>query len=265
MSEKKKGGGILFYMVPVVLLIGMAVFGFFFMKDFLAYKSAGDEYAEINEAYIQEEVPAENAGGAGSAAKEYYPALSVDYDALASVNEDFSAVLYIPALDIQYPIVHSRDNEDYLHETFEGKRNFAGCVFLDCDASADYSDLNSVIYGHNMKNGSMFGKLKRFRQEAGVCDSDPYIYLYRADGVRKYRIFSYYLTNEGSDAYKVVENDADYDAYVERALRNSVYTEYDSSAVDFSSRPLLLTLSTCAGRSGGSQRFVVHGALAAVI
>ncbi len=258
MQEKKKNG-ILFYLVPLLLLCGMAVFGYFFMKDFLEYKRAGDEYSAITEEYIQPEEE-ENVGDAAP----QYPVLNIDYAALAAENEDFSAVLSIPALSIQYPVVHSKDNSDYLHTTFERKRNFAGCIFLDCAAAADYSDRNSLIYGHNMKNGSMFGTLKRFRKEAGLCDTDPYIYLYRADGVRKYRIFSYYLTREGSSAYKVVSTDEEYDSYVAAAMKNSVYQEYDSNAVDFSDRPKLITLSTCAGKSGGSERFVVHASLVGV-
>ena len=258
MQEKKKNS-LLFYMVPVLLLCGMAVFGFLFMKDFLAYKQAGDEYSAIAEEYIQPEAE-DNAGDTAP----QYPVLNIDYAALQQENGDFSAVLSIPVLQLQYPIVHSKDNSDYLHTTFEGKRNFAGCVFLDCDADGDYSDRNSMIYGHNMKNGSMFGTLKRFRKEAGLCDTDPYIYLYRADGVRKYRIFSYYLTREGSSAYNVVNTDEEYDAYVAAAVKNSSYQEYDSAAVDFAERPDLITLSTCAGRSGGSERFVVHAALVGV-
>lgn len=260
--QKKKKNGIFFYLVPVLLLCGMAVFGYLFMKDFLAYKQAGDEYSAIVEAYIQP-VQTEDEENVGETAPQY-PVLDIDYAALEQENEDFSAVLSIPVLSLQYPIVHSKDNNDYLHTTFEGKRNFAGCVFLDCEASEDYSDRNSMIYGHNMKNGSMFGTLKRFRKEPGLCDSDPYIYLYRADGVRKYRIFSYYLTQEGSSAYNVVSTDEEYDAYVAAALKSSSYQEYDSSAVDFTDRPDLITLSTCAGKSGGSERFVVHASLVGV-
>lgn len=256
MKEKKKGG-FLFYMVPVLLICGMVVFGYFFMKDFLEYKQAGDEYGALAEEYIQPQ----GEGNVGDSAPQY-PVLDIDYAALQQENEDFSAVLSIPVLQLQYPIVYSKDNSDYLHITFEGKKNFAGCVFLDCEANGDYSDRNSMIYGHNMKNGSMFGTLKRFRKEAGLCDADPYVYLYRADGVRKYRIFSYYLTREGSSAYNVISTDEEYDNYVAAAVKSSVYREYDSSAVDFAERPKLITLSTCAGRSGGSERFVVHAALA---
>ncbi len=254
--QKKKKNGIFFYMVPVLLLCGMMIFGYLFMKDFLTYKEAGDEYSAIIEEYIQPETE-DNVGDV----EAQYPLLEIDYTALQAENDDFSAILSIPVLQLQYPIVHSKDNNDYLHITFEGRENFAGCIFLDCDASADYSDRNSMIYGHNMKNGSMFGTLKRFRKEAGLCDADPYIYLYREDGVRKYRIFSYYLTREGSSAYHVVHSDVDYDGYVAAAVKNSVYQEYDSHAIDFAERPDLITLSTCAGRSGGSERFVVHAAL----
>ena len=161
-KKKSSGvGGLLFYMVPVVAVAAMLIFGGLFLRDYMEYKAAGDEYADLAEDYIRgggaEEANASagNAGGAageGTGAKALpYPALEIDYDALLNTNADFACVLYIPVLDLRYPVVYSSDNADYLHKTFEGKRNFAGSIFYDCLSPHDFRAKNTFLFGHNMK------------------------------------------------------------------------------------------------------------------
>ncbi len=264
-SRKQRKPGFFYYMIPVVLLLVMVVFGVLFMRDFLAYKEADDEYSSLNEniEIVPDTAAGDNAdtaseGGADVTAADYYPTLNIDFQAFADRNSDFVGVLYVPALDILYPMAKSKDNADYLHHTFEGKYNFAGCIFMDMVASDDFSDRNTFIFGHNMKNGSMFGKLKHFSTEDGLAASDPYVYVYTTKTVRKYRIFSYYQTDYNSDAYNDITDDAGYDTYVQKALKRSVFREYQND-VDFTARPLMLTLSTCSGKNSG-QRFLVHSA-----
>lgn len=271
-EEKKKSSGIgvfLFYMVPVVAIAAMLIFGGLFLRDYMEYKSAGDEYADLAEDYIRGDAEEANAvtGDADGAAGESagaealpYPSLQIDYDALLSTNADFACVLYIPVLDLKYPVVYSADNADYLHKTFEGKRNFAGSIFYDCMSPHDFRAKNTFIFGHNMKNGSMFGTLKKLEKEPGLCASNPYIYVYTKGYVRKYRIFSFYETTDGSVTYDDFEGTDGYDQYVKRCLSKSTFA-IDEQTIDFTKRPAMLTLSTCIGRSGGNQRFVVHGAL----
>ncbi len=83
------------------------------------------------------------------------------YEDFCNINNDFIGIIEIPSLGICYPLVQGEDNEKYLHTTFEGNQNPAGCIFLDCENSKDMSDGQIFIYGHNMKDGSMFGKLKK--------------------------------------------------------------------------------------------------------
>ncbi|MCI6948741.1 MAG: class B sortase [Oribacterium sp.] len=275
MSEggKKKSsgiGGLLFYMVPVVAVAAMLIFGGLFLRDYMEYKAAGDEYADLAADYIrggdadEANAVAGNADGAAGesvGAKSLpYPSLQIDYDALLNTNADFACVLYIPVLELRYPVVYSSDNVDYLHKTFEGKQNFAGTIFYDCLSPHDFRAKNTFFFGHNMKNGSMFGTLKKFEKEPGLCASNPYIYVYTKGYVRKYRIFSFYETTDGSATYDDFEGTDGYDQYVKRCLSKSTLA-IDEHTIDFAKRPALLTLSTCIGRSGGNQRFVVHAAL----
>lgn len=181
----------------------------------------------------------------------------IDYAALRSVNPDFAGVISIPALHLRYPMAFSTDNKEYLSRSYDGSPSGAGCIFVDCRADRSLSDRNTMIYGHNMKDWSMFGSLKRFLQEEGLCASDPFIYVFTADGIRKYRIFSYYVADAGSAAYDTVDSDTAYDRYLRSARVSSEYTEEE---MDFGRRPKLLTLSTCHS-SGHRYYFVVHAAL----
>ena len=277
-NKRKNGGGkIISRRIFAALLIVFLVSGGLFLHDFLTYKKGESDYAAVNAAITVEEAPeaAEAAGTTENAAAaddeageqdeaEEYPALAVDFDKLGKTNADFVGVLYIPALDLYYPVAHSHDNAEYLRRTFSGEQNPCGSIFLDKAASADFSDLNTFIFGHNMKNGTMFGSLKRFSREEGLCDADPYIYLYTKDAVRKYHIFSYSVCSVNDDLYRNISGKDGYGPYVKHAQNLSEYRpETDTYKDDFSQYPPILTLSTCYG-TAHTQNFVVFGALTGI-
>ena len=108
----------------------------------------------------------------------FYPGLEISHDELKEINPDYLGIITIPALDLVYPMVQGEDNDHYLHVTFEGSKISSGCIFVDCRHRADFTDYNTLIYGHNMRNMTMFGSLKRFIQNTELCDTDPYIYIY---------------------------------------------------------------------------------------
>ena len=169
-----------------------------------------------------------------------------------------ACVLYVPALDMTYPVVYSKDNEDYLHKTFEGKYNFAGCIFYDYLSERNFKGYNTFIFGHNMKNGSMFGSLKAIYKKGGedLIADNPHIYIYTRDKVIEYNIFAYYTTAADSYSYTEVTSDDEYDDYISYIKRSSMVDIPEG--LSFEERPALLTLSTCAGQAGSGRRFVVH-------
>lgn len=260
------------WLIPAVLLV-VFVFSFAnFMREFLTYQQAKNEYKELGK-YIEvipegEEAPsdAEAEESTAEAPEEdekeqyQYPNLQIDYDGLMATNSEFVGVIYIPVLNLTYPIAQSTGNDKYLHTTFEGTRNASGCIFLDCAASKDFSDSNSFIFGHNMKNGTMFGSLKQFLQKEELCDEDPYIYIYQKDQVLVYRIFAYYTIPVRDDVYDDFSGDDGYDAYVADAGKHSVYHSSKEEKIDWSLRPKLLTLSTCYA-TGHVNNFIVQAAL----
>ena len=179
----------------------------------------------------------------------------IDFKELKSVNEDIVGWLRIRALDISYPVVQAEDNDYYLHRTFEGVENFAGCLFVNCDNEADFTDQNTIIYGHNMKNGSMFGKLKNF-QEEDTFNKSRYFWVFSEDFIYQYRIFTAMTVNKVGINYQTFFTEGEFQEFKDAAFRNSVV---ENTGVKLSYDDRIVTLSTCTGND--ATRFVVMGKL----
>ena len=177
----------------------------------------------------------------------------VNFDELLAINDEIIGWLEVESLDISYPIVQAADNDFYLHRTFRKQDNFAGSIFLDCINRPDLSNRNNVIYGHNMKNGSMFGTLKKFREQE-TYDKSPYFWVYTPKKIYKYEIFSASVVGTYSDSYKVAfANSMEFQNFLNLAKQQSmIETKTQANFTD-----TVVTLSTCTGDT--STRFIVQG------
>ena len=191
-----------------------------------------------------------------------YPRLDIDHKHLKEVNEEYVGVLFIPCLDLVYPVAQGEDNKVYLRKTFEGNYNAAGCIFMDAFAHRNMSDINTFILGHNMRDLSMFGSLKTLETDPELCPQHPYFYLYTPGKVYKYAIFAYCTVPSKDELYSFYDARFDpeaYDAFIEKSTARSLYTP-EEGVIDFGERPTLCTLSTCYG-TGHINNFIVQGAL----
>jgi len=184
-----------------------------------------------------------------------FPDIEVDFDGLRAVNPNVVAWLYVGGADISYPVVQGEDNEYYLKHTIEDQKNSSGAIFMDWEVKTDLSSWNTFIYGHNMKNGTMFGHLKDFIRNAKTYENDKYIYVFIPEGIYRYEIFSYYLDATDSKMYYTCDNFKEYRAYLREAMKKSV-KECDAKAPDDRN---IVTLVTCSGSGSAKQRFFVHG------
>ena len=178
----------------------------------------------------------------------------INFTELNAINPEVIGWIRIGALDVSYPIAQAKDNDFYLHRTFEKQDNFAGCIFLNCDNSRFFTDQNSIVYGHNMKNGSMFGTLSKFRSQE-TYDSNPYFWIFTPTLIYQYRIFSCsevaaegapYMTRFTTEGFREFLNNM--------AAQSAVRTNVSLSTDD-----RVTTLSTCTGNS--ATRFIVQGKL----
>lgn len=183
--------------------------------------------------------------------------LTVDFASLEAINSDFEGWLYIPALSINYPVVLGTDNDYYLTHTFQKGENKAGSLFLDQVTTNPFENYNTIIHGHDMKDGSMFGKLDTFYRDTQTYADNPYFYVYTADKTYKYLIFSYYVTHSTSDTYQIPGSEETYQEYKDYLEQNAVWRDVEGVP---ESAPIV-TLSTCYGDQYTELRFVVHGIL----
>ena len=121
-----------------------------------------------------------------------------------------------------YDINQGEDNDYYMNHTFEGTVNSSGAIIMDYRDDKYLKDWNTFIYGHNMKNGSMFGSLKKLLDDETLYDSDPYIYVYLPGYIYRYKIFSYYKDKPDSKMYWTADTLQEYRQYIRDALSLSV-------------------------------------------
>ena len=181
---------------------------------------------------------------------------TLDLETLREVNPEVIGWIRIPDTKIDYPILQGEDNDYYLNHTWEGKTNSVGSIFMEYRNSADFTDYNTIVYGHNMNDGSMFANLKRYNTN-WYWERHPYVYILNDDGVFRYEVFSGYETSTEGTAYGLSFNQAQTRAtFSETALKKSTaYFEIRPAMTD-----RILTLSTCSG-AGYSNRWVVHARL----
>ena len=179
----------------------------------------------------------------------------INFVNLHEVNPEVVGWIRIGAIDVSYPVAQAADNDFYLHRTFRKEDNFAGCIFLNCDNKKDFSDQNSIIYGHNMKNLSMFGRLKEFANQE-TYEKDHYFWVFTPKFIYQYEIFSCSLVNKAGNPYVVHFEIPDYEKFIEQCIAAS---EIKCGDVKITPKDRIMTLSTCTGDS--ETRRILQGVL----
>lgn len=259
--------------IIVIASLAALTAAFMIFKTARDYKAASDEYDSLRQ-YASEEVSATETAEKVSDIKpieleeaeerkelksnenrEDFPEMEVDFKALREKNPDTVGWLYVGSCGISYPIVQGEDNDYYMNHTFEGTVNSSGAIIMDYRDDKYLKDWNTFIYGHNMKNGSMFGSLKKLLNDETLYDSDPYIYVYLPGYIYRYKIFSYYKDKPDSKMYWTADTLQEYRQYIRDALSLSVR----DLGVETSEDNNMVTLVTCSGSGAGKMRFFVHG------
>ena len=171
---------------------------------------------------------------------------------MKAINPDIIAWICIDGTVINYPVVQGSDNEYYLHRTFENQSNFSGAIFLDAKNQSDFSSDNSIVYGHNLKTGKMFGSLKYYEDKEYWKDH-PYIWIITEEESIKYHIFASYRTSVNDFVY-VLEfgTEEEFADYLTKCQKASYY----DTGIEIGTDDSLLTLSTCTSDSEDGRRVV---------
>lgn len=187
------------------------------------------------------------------------PQKQLDWNELAKVNPDIYAWIYIPGTQVDYPMLqHPTDNTYYLNYNMNGTRGYPGCIYTEKENNKDFTDFNTVVYGHNMRNKTMFETLHYYEDKAFFVNN-PYVYVYRGDRVLVYEIFAAYIAGNEHILYsydfQTQEGRQNYVDLIEKGasgnLRDDVEVTGDSH---------ILTLSTCISGKA-KNRYLVQAVL----
>lgn len=277
---KKKTWKLLFIMVLAIFLFSSG----FLVKTIYGYRKAEGEYDKI--AYeavkvipgVLDEALADS-GGSGQSAGfadttengsqsgngnnggnleqpvDLNRMLSIDFDYLKKKNPDIIAWLDIPGTGISYPVAKTGDNDFYISHGIYGQKSGSGAVFMDYRNKMDLTDSNTILFGHNMRNGSMFAGLRQFKSRS-YRNSRPYVDLYFPEGRVRFEIYSCYEESASGENFPTLfTGEDDRNAFLSAAAARSLY----KTEVDPEESGHTLMLATCTGK-GYSHRLVVHAA-----
>lgn len=184
--------------------------------------------------------------------------IEVDFEMLWQENEDIVAWLYCENTPIHYPIVQGNDNSYIFKAAAKRRIQYKRELFLDYRCQPDFCDFNSIIYGHHMKSGEMFGTLPNYKDQE-YYDEHPVMYLLTPEQNYKIELVAGYITPSDSDTYSLPNTTEEKKAFLEHALQESTFV----SSVSVNETDSFVSLSTCSYEYENA-RYVVVGRLVAV-
>ena len=186
--------------------------------------------------------------------------IPIDFAGLQQKNQDIYAWIRIPGTKVDYPIVqHSQDDTYYLNHTVEGRKGLPGSIYTETLNRKNFTDRNTVIYGHNMKNGTMFGDLSLYKNDAYMKEHAQVI-VYTTEHIFTYQVFAAitYDNRHLMYAFDFAREDG-LQKFLDslKSVRNM--SSYIDESVEVTAEDKMLTLSTCTGND--KQRFLVGAVL----
>lgn len=261
--------------IVLIICVGVFVFaGYQLLSILNEYKQARDFYDGMASTYVETEAPVatqateettsavvdppagdEQPTEADVKQPEYSP-VKVDFDELLAISDDVCGWIYAPDTKINYVVAQGEDNNQYLHHLLDDTYSEGGTLFMDCECAPNFAGANSIIYGHNMRDGSMFNSLTKYRDQA-YYDAHPVLYLNTPTQNYKIEVFTAYTCNYDSDTYMLsFASEQDYMDYLTKMKSQSDF----QCDVEPSSSERVITLSTCTYEYDNA-RYVVQGKL----
>lgn len=236
------------YFSCIIIVVAMA---FIFMDTVMRYRTM-QEYAEAEQTFVDEEDEVEEVK---RDKPEWASQVDISFDELKAVNKDVFGWIYFENEDISYPMLKGEDNDYYLHHTYTNESAYAGSIFIDYHNDISMDDSHTIIYGHNMKNLTMFGKLRNYRNDEHYYDEHMYFQVILPDKKLRYKVFAYSDISEKSDIYTIYKNG-------EGGFMNLVDT-LKTQSLKYTDVPVnkddkVVTLSTC---SSEAHRLIVNAVL----
>lgn len=186
---------------------------------------------------------------------------NINFTELWKINKDIYAWIEVPNTSVDYPLLQSEtDDSYYLSHNVYNEYALAGSIYTESLNSKDFSDPNTLIYGHNMLNGSMFASLHNFRDPDFFAENE-YIYIYLPERTLTYKIFSAYEYDDRHILYSFnFNNEETYQKYLDYAQNPTSSITYNTRDLGVTTDDKIITLSTCMDNIDTS-RYLVQGVL----
>lgn len=255
----------------VVLFAGCLICVALGLKSYLDEKNAGKSYEKLKESAAVTptltselevtEIPEETRNDEPEDKEP--PEIPIDFEKLTAEYPDIYAWITIPGTDIDYPIVQREgDNSYYLNHTVEGDKKIEGAIFTEDYNSKDFSDPNTVIYGHNMRNGSMFRQLHNY-EDRKFFNENREVLIYQPGTILHYYIFAAYLYDSRHLMMSFdFSNESVYEAYIQSIFSKKDMENNIDDSVNVTRDDKIITLSTCNGND--DQRYIVQAVLLSI-
>ena len=187
--------------------------------------------------------------------------IKVDFDDLRSVNEDVVGWLYCEGTSIDYPVLHGETNKEYLRNDYTRSYNMNGSIFVDCDNHPGFVDANTIIYGHHMNHGAMFGDLEAWGEQ-DYYEKHRVMWLLTPEQDYQVVLVSGHHTSAYSNMYDLYfDHDQKFQRFLDEAVEESDFKPVDDATVNPDRNYVMLT--TCA-YIFDNARYVLHGKLVPV-
>lgn len=186
--------------------------------------------------------------------------IKVDFKSLKSVNDDVVGWIYCEGTQINYPVLQGETNDTYLRTLYTGEGHPSGSIFVDAANLPEFQDNNTIIYGHHMADGAMFGTLEDWREQE-YFDAHPCMWLLTPEQDYRVDLFSAYLVEASHDTFTIFRGSGpEFAAYLQRVVRDSAV----KADVEMDPEAHYVLLSTCAYTVYDDARTVIHGRLVPV-
>ncbi len=239
----------------MIVFLGVFLFSLYKVVGIVwEYRQIDNFYDETNRNFVQ--IPQQREG---SGSDDLFP--EVDFKALQKQNEDVIGWIYIENTNISFPILKGKTNKQYLFQSYKKEYLTAGSIFIDYRCSSDFCDKNTVIYGHNMHNGSMFGSLKKYKSDE-YKNKHPYIYILMPDGTQnKYEVIAFYQAAVDGPVYRLpLEADCAEEDF-EKLAETVRSGNQNSNMKKMKYEDRFITLSTCTQDSREDVRVAITAKL----
>lgn len=248
-----------YYVIAGLCLAGAISFGGIGIYKYLQEKNAGKIYEEVKkEVIIEEPVEPEQE------VQQPQIEIPIDFETLQTQNPDIYAWIKIPETNVDYPIVQSPDNNAYyLNHDISGEQKAEGAIFTENYNTKTFEDPNTVIYGHDMKNGSMFQSIHKY-MDRSFFDSNREVIIYLPDQILHYKIFAAYLYDNRHLLMSFnFWNKEEYKEYLDSIFSMRNMNAFVDTSMEVTNEDKIITLSTCyAGIA--SQRYLVQAVLVSI-